>query len=625
MAQNEVSWFYESASERQRSNYSEVKSAFGAYQKNNTKSFNEKFEELCNHYKENGKVDIKKDITAMLSDISFMEQYKNDLLGDIFTEFKELSPNDPHVDSIIENVNRFWDNKVKSYNESASITGFLPIATLEFPVLAKQFFSSILNDITDVEVTKSPNIAKHIRETYIVDNLTGDELEYPKCLFDGTWQQMWAAAKGFPIKEEVVEFDNGRLNKFDIIANLTDGTPGVDKLSFAFKIKGIQVGDEVIYLRGNGITIEYSTGGTLVNGDLNFVHKGTQINDVLAGKVDFQNGTISMASTSGQVTGVVFEGYLSNERNTRNVSVREKRKILRYTIEDGGRYVMPFTIEEIEDAAALLDINYYNRMVDEIVKVQDMNECVTTIKYINDLVAKYNDVVTNIWNLEPTVRTYKANIQPRPNYAGDPFKYISSAIQFKLRAVIQELTNLTKLDGLSFVISGNPMATNLIEEFLNWKLVQGSSIGGINVNRSYGFINNMGGNVRVVASNIYDAYTVDPVQWTDWDGETHTSRELVLHVTAFPTDSEHISTKHLKYTSHLFTSQSQTAYQAVNAPGGAYNIVTVTSRFKDIDVQYIGADIILCGSELVYGPAPQRPPIEGAPWGTVPQASSITP
>jgi len=275
---------------------------------------------------------------------------------------------------------------------------------------------------------------------------------------------------------------------------------------------------------------------------------------------------------------------------------------------------MPFSIEEIEDAAALLDMNYYNRMVDEIVKVQDMQECMTVIDFLEDEKAKYNGVETDIWKLEPIVRTFQTDLLAPSYFAGDPFKYISRAIQFKLRSVIQALTNAAKIDGLSFVITGNPMATNLIEEFIEWKMQQGSSIGGINVNRSYGFITNMGGNVRVVASNIYDAYTVDPVEYTNNRGEAKSSRELVLHIIAFPTDAEHISFKHLKYTSHLFTSQSQTAYQSTSAPGGAYNIVTATSRFKDIAIQGIQADLVLLDSEIVYGEAPDRDPIQGAPW-----------
>lgn len=66
------------------------------------------------------------------------------------------------------------------------------------------------------------------------------------------------------------------------------------------------------------------------------------------------------------------------------------------------------------------------------------------------------------------------------------------------------------------------------------------------------------------------------------------------------------------------TSQSQTAYQSPQAPGGAYNIVTAYARYKDIAIQGIQADIILLNSEYVYGPAPKRDikRLTGAPWHT---------
>jgi len=609
MAKSNVSWFYESASERNHNGYQPQRSSFRAFQEDGTKTFDERFNDLYESYKEHHGIDIKRDMKAMMADRSFMEQYKADLMEPVFEAFREMSPNDPHVQSVIDNVNMFWDTKVKSYTESASMAGFLPIATLEFPVLVKQFFSSILKDIIEVEAVKSPNITKHIRTTYMVDNQTGDEYEYPKCLFDGTWEALWNASKGHKIREEVVPLTDGRLWKYDIIGELTDGTPGVDKLSFQFKIIGVQVGADVIRLPGNGITVEFSTNGTLVNGDLNFNYNGTQIEDTLSGQVDFKNGTISMSSASGQVTGVVFSGYLSNEKNLRSISVREKRDILRFTIEDGARWNMPFSIEEIEDAAALLDMNYYNRMVDEIVRTQEMNECMTVIKFLNDEFAKYNGVQTDIYKLESMAQTYTVDLNPPAYFAGDPFKYISTAIQFRLKSIIHQILELTKLDDLSFVIVGNPMATQLISEFVQWKAQNGASIGGISVNNSYGFGTDLGANVRVVATNLYDAYTVDAVDTTG-------ARELILHIYGYPTSAEHISFRHLKYTSHLLTSQSQTAYQSTTAPGGAYNIVTATSRFHTMAVQGIQANLIMLNSDRVYGTAPARPPVTGAPWST---------
>jgi len=610
MTKNSAGWFYESASDRQRNGVTTPKSSFGAFMEEGSITFNEHFENLAEKYRDEEGVDIKKDFQKMIGDKTFMENYKKDLLEPVIEGFKNISTNDPHIQSIFENVNTFWDTKVRSYTESASIIGFLPIATLEFPVLVKQFFSSILKDIIEVETVKSPNITKHIRTTYLVDNQTDKEYEYPKCMFDGTWEKVFQASKGLEIPNTIVPLDaHGRLYKYDIIS-FAHGVPGVDQLSFQFKIVAVQVGGNEIPLRGNGITVEFASNGTLVNGELNFVHNGTTIEDTIVGQVDFKNGTVTLAATKGQVTGVVFSGYLSNEKNTRSVSVREKRDLLRFTIEDGPRWNMPFSIEEIEDAAALLDINYYNRMVDEIVKTQEMQECMTVIKFLNDEFKKYNGITTDTWKLESVAQVHKVDLSPAtmvPNFAGDPYKYMSTAVQFQIKAIIHQITELTKLEDLSFIIVGNPMATQIIAEFINWKTQSGSTIGGITVNNSYGFATDMGANVRVVATNLYDAYTVNPVQPTN-------KRELILHIYGYPTDGEHASFRHLKYTSHLFTSQSQTAYQSTSAPGGAYNIVTATSRFKTISIQGIQAQLVMLNSERIYGTAPQRPPVTGAPW-----------
>lgn len=584
------SWFGESAG-AQIQNLSDSRSTFEVSR--SEKSFQENFNDLYESYKSRAGIDIKRDLHTMVNDRAFMEQYKSDMLQPIFDGYRAKCPNDPHIESFVENVETLWDAKLRNYNESASTLSFLPIATLEFPTLVKQFFQSITKDIIEVESVKTPNIAKHIKTTYLVDNNTGDEYEYPKCMFDGTWENIWNAAKGHPIKNTVVPVPS---YQYDVVTNLTDGIPGQDKLSYNIKIVAVQVGGETYPLRGNGITVEFSTGGTFVNGDLDFVaDDGTVIQDVISGKIDFNKGFVNVSGCNEQVTGVVFEGYLSNELNTRAVSVREKRDLVKFVIEDGARWNMPFSIEEIEDAAALLDINYYNRMVDEVVKTQEMIEGQTVIKYLDDEYTKYNGVDTDIYKLESLVQSRKVDLKTPVGFAGDPFKYISNAIQFAIKGLIYKLSEAAKLDNLSFVIVGNPMVCQLISEWTTWSYQQGTSIGGITVNNSYGFATNMSAPVRVVASNLYKAYTTEKVTETN-------AKELELRIYAYPTDAEHISFKHLKYTSHLMTSQSQTAYESVNRPGGAYTIITATSRYKDISIQGIQARLVMLNSEQVYGP-----------------------
>jgi hypothetical protein len=624
------SWFGEAAG-TMTPNLAAARSSFDVW--SDGKSFAERFEELFENYRTQSGLDIKRDLGPMVSDRAFMEQYKTDLLTPIFEGFRAMSPEDPHIESHVENVNRLWDAKVRQYSESASTTAFLPIATLEFPVLTKQFFSSITKDIIEVETVKTPNISKHIKTTYLVDNATGDMYEYPKCIFEGTWEKVWDAAKGIAFDENVpIDITGGAGWNINLIAfaqkgaaglgDAVDGPgPGADgkvnfnaKLSYNLRIVAIDYdGNDRIPILGNGITIELSTGGTLVNGDIKFKGKaadGTvvEVEDLLSGKVNFQQGTLSISSATGKTEAIYVAGYLSNEDNVNTVSVREVRSIQKFMIEDGPRWNMPFSIEEIEDAAALLDMNYYNRMVDEIVRTQEMIEGQSVLRFFDDEFRKYAGVDFDIYNLESIVQRSYVDLDVG-SLIIDPFKYMANAVQFAIKSMIHKLTDAAKLDKLSFVIIGNPMATQLMAEWTGWKMEQGASIGGIQVNNSYGFATDMGASVRIVASNQIQAYTKNPVTAAflglpALPAGYNAARELVLRIIAYPTDPEHISFRHLKYTSHLLATPAQSAYTNVNTSmtgGGAYNVVTATSRYKDIAIQGLQCELILLNSARIYG------------------------
>lgn len=619
------SWFGESAGSATQNLY-ESKSSFEVSHEG--KTFAEHFEKLFENYNQSVGIDIKRNLAEMVADRSFMEQYKADLLEPIFEGFMNAAGDevDPHIQSHIDNVNRLWDAKVRQYSESASTTAFLPIATLEFPVLAKQYFQSIIKDIIEVETVKTPAFTKHIKTTYLVNNATGDMYEYPKCIFDGTWEKVWEAAKGLAYDaNEPIDITEGKGWNINLISFATTGDPTVavdapadgadgklnleNRLSYNVRIVAIDYKPTAegttlkrIPLRKGGIVPELSTGGTLINGDINFRHSdGTVIQDCISGKVDFRNGTMSVASATGKTVAIYVEGCLSNEDNSRTVSVREFRETRKFTIEDGPRWNMPFTIEEIEDSAALLNMNYYNRMVDEITKTIDMMESQTVIKFFNDEFNKYLGADYDIYNLDSIVMQHYVDLEPPANFAGDPFKYMGNAVQFALKNVIHRLTDAAKLDNLSFVVVGNPMATQLLAEWSAWKVQQGTSVGGIRVNNSYGFLTNMGAPVRIVASNQIPAYSKEKIATGVVEGYTANAKELELRVIAYPTDPEHISFRHLKYTSHVFTSPAQAAYEATSAPHGAHSVVTATSRFKDISIQGLQAKLTLLNSAKVYG------------------------
>lgn len=658
------SWFGESTANTPKDLAVTPRSSFDMCSEG--KSFNESFADLFEQYKTTGGIDIKRDMGAMIADRAFMEQYKEDLLSPIKDGFMAASENDPHMATHAANVDMLWDSNLRSYNESASVTGFLPISTLEFPVLAKQYYASITKDIIEVEAVKSPNIVKHIKTTYLVDNNTGDMYEYPKCIFEGTWEKIWDAAKGVAFPSDVsISIADGEGFNLNVVnfanvaaaTDLSDPTatdyatnlakvqaavhptattgPSADadgfinfadgKLSYNIRITKIDYavtsgsGDTAttktytVVLPGQGITVDLATNGNLVNGNLNFTTtvNGTQVivEDVISGRVDFQKGTMSVSSASGKTTGIYIEGYLSNEDNERSVSVREVRSLEKFMIEDGPRWNMPFTIEEIEDAGAMLDMNYYNRMVDEIVRTQEMIESQSVLKFFETEYQKFKGVNFNRYNLESIVSEGYVDLKAPAGFAGDPFKYMANAVQFAVKGMIHKLTDAAKLDNLSFVIVGNPMATQLLSEWTTWKMQQGTTVGGITVNNSYGFMTDMGAPVRIVASNQINAYTQMPATLSDAikaaaNDATYAAgkKELYIRILAYPTDPEHISFRHLKYTSHLLATPSQSAYMANGtAPNGAYNIITATSRYKDIVIQGLQCKLMFLNSSKVYG------------------------
>lgn len=674
------SWFYESAAKKDNLKFDQTPSSFQPLHTQQCRTFEQNFQDFQESVESSLGIDIKKDMMSMIRNTNLMNQYKDAMIGPVRAALLEACPNDPHINSILNTVEQLWDNKLKNYTESATMASFLPIATLEFPVLVKQFFQSILKDIIEVEAVKTPRISRHICTRYLVDNQTGAEYEYPKCMFDGTWQKIWNAAKGpqiyhyLPLPQHHYDLIAGIRESYKVNGVLPDEYKVLEhpsaKLSFQLMIPEVVVetGMEVqqtgpdgqpavdnqnqpvmeaetkrVPLPGNGIRIELATGGTFLNGDLDFVtnlemtengqtvHHPRRICTTIGGMVDYHKGLVDIASSNSpaqmpaltaaqiaagevqqvKVVGVVFKGYVSNEGNLRSVSVREKRNVIRFEIEDGARWNMPFSIEEIEDAAALLDMNYYNRMVDQIVLTQEQIETMSVIKFLLNEYRKFENVETDIYKLESIAMNYQIDLQPPQGFAGDPFKYISSVIQFRLKAIFQEITNRLKLENLSFIIVGNPMACQPITEFVNWKCQQGTSIGGITVNGSYGFATDMGANIRVVASNLYSPYVEIPKPTAQEPNAT--GHELVLHIYGYPTSPDHISYRHLKYTSHLLTSQSQTAYTSPSrATGGAYNIVTAVSRYHTYAVQGIQARVVLLNSDRIYGTA--NPDGAGAPW-----------
>lgn len=215
---------------------------------------------------------------------------------------------------------------------------------------------------------------------------------------------------------------------------------------------------------------------------------------------------------------------------------------------------------------------------------------------------EYDGYDSDVWNLESYTHTEYADLDPTSistSFAGDPYEYRTNAIHNALASLIYELSDRGKLENLGFVIYCNPKCARLIKKFVTWTTTKATTIGGVQMNHSFGVLTDESTPIRVVASNRVDAFTVIPAYQDNTDPETDLSREYFYKIVAYPMDNFHISYKHLRFARHLTNSPENAAYADAQNPGGAAVLVTTSSQYETIKVQGIQGRVICKNTSLV--------------------------
>lgn len=588
-------------------------------------------------------VNVMKDAKKMMDNPEIMQEYKTLMLGPICEELREaadLSTDNAekvHLESVATQLEDAWDASVKSFlvQESYNVANYLPLSTLDFPALIKQYIRFLGKDIIPVQTASSVNIEQRIFVKYLVNNQTGEEYEVPKVYWqkeeDGTptWKKLYNAGKGVRINDkDPITLDAIKAapnKKFSIFNHLLkdDDTPYATgefqtnvrtRLSYDFNIQYVAIGEQKVKLPGAGIAIDIQTGGVFLNGGITenmklpVVDKTTNlptgetvtISDHLSGVVDFVKGTVT-ASSCGTITGIYVSGHISNETNLRTIGFREYPEIRKFLISDGCRFQLPFTVEDFAEANASLNFNLYNRLVQELVVNQEMFEDESILEFLDEEFDKYDGYDSDVWALESYTHTEYVDLDPTsisPSFAGDPWEYRTNAIHNAINSVIYELCDRGKLENLGFVIYANPKACRLLEKFVTWTVKKSTEIGGVQMNHSFGILTDSALPIRVVASNRVDAYTLIPA-YQDGATESDMSREYFFKIVAYPMDKFHISYKHLRFARHLTNSPENAAYADANSPGGQAVLVTTSAQYKTISIQGIQGRVICKNTVLV--------------------------
>lgn len=573
----------------------------GGFTNGNKKNdFDSIFTEAYNNMLAHG-TDVMIDVNDLIKNKAKLQAYKDELLGQLCTECEHMME---HADDkefgthahLYEQVSNMFDNCVEDFvKESTRVPQLLPIKAIDFPILIKQQLKLATKDIIQTEVTKTPVIKKHIEQTYIVDNNDRKKRwKYPQCFFTEDFKEIFNAGKGLPIKNIPVTLP---AYNFDVVKELTDA-PIPEREDFTMDLKIIKVvvegsdGGDVEVPLNPAMRINMSD-NTWLGGKIDLTVKDAagvdlEIHDLISGMVDFVEKTTSINSISGQVKAVVFSGYLSNEKNERSIGFDYQREEREWKIEDGTRANVSYSLEELEDAKALMDIDLYKKTYNNLADYLTQMEDSTILAWLDEQFDLYKGVELTSdqilgWSGFITERTFDCDSTSITTAL--PNEYIEKMLKFTIDGLLVDICDKAKIEDMTFVIYGNPRFIRLLDPVVNWVTRPGSTSNGVKLDYGYGIMTSGDVKVQVVSTKKVNAKY-------DQDAKLFSG----LRIIPFPLSNEQFTFKHYKYTTHILTAQNS-AYRDPKLPGGSMTNLMGVSRYTNAAVQGIQAQLRIQNAE----------------------------
>lgn len=525
-----------------------------------------------------GSTDIRKDINTFIQSQEMIDTFKENLLSGFYSECVEDATDDASLlrNRLYNEVSQLYDNTIDDLvKESTRVGNLLPIKAVDLPLVVRQHAKCISKMIIDTEITKSPVIKKQIERTWVVDPKTGKRWQYPQCFFNDDYKAIFKAGKGLPIDTKKV---NLPLFNFDIVEQLTDAAiPSRENITIDIQIDKVYLedGTEIVLKRPMRANLADGNwvGGIVKQTVKNESDEEVEVDDVLTGVIDWVSNTTTLTSASGQVKAVSFTGYLSNEKNERAVTWDYTREDLEWKIEDGFRTDIPYSLEQLEDAKALLDEDLYKKTYVNLNEILVQMEDSQILEYLNDMFEKYDGAVLNPLDFNPFVTKRRFDCDSTIATVALPSEYIANQLKFEIDRFIIDIADTAKLEDVSFVIYGNPRWISLLDPKVNWVVRNGDMMGGVKLNYSYGVMTSGNTKVQVVSAMKIDAHTMNTIR-----------------IVPYPTNKDTITFKHYKYSTHIMTAQNS-GYRSPDLPGGSATYLMGTSRYVNAHVQGIQGDL----------------------------------
>lgn len=559
---------------------------------NAANDFDSVFEEACDKLGQsfNG-VNFMSDFVKenVLSDDTLVASFKDDMLKCIQEDCDEIvnkwGDRAGTAANLYADCSQLFDNKVKEFCESAQQSGaMLPIKTIDFPIMVKNHVANSFKDVVGEEITPSLQVKKQIEHHWVYSRKDPTKRwEYPQCFFNDEYLEIMEAGRGEKLSTDAVALP---LYQYNIVEELTSATIGIrESLQLNLTIDAVEDAEGNKIVLRNPMYVNMADGMWL-NGNLKEPYKkadGTDavLEDVLTGVMDWITSTTTLTSANSKVAKVYFNGRLSNERNESTVRHYYTRENKDWMCGEGFKTDAGYSLEKLQEHKALLNIDLYTKSYNDLCRLITDMEDSDGYHMLDEHWSKYSGLQLDPLQWNPMVIETEFDCDSTTKTVALPSEYIAKELKFKIDRFITDIADTIKMEGLRFVMYGNPRFIALLDPNVKWIFKAGQRVGGVKLTYSYGVMTSGETNIFVVSSMKIDA-----------------KNHQCLRFIPFASEKETITFKRYKFSTDIITSK-ESAYKDPDVVGGTQTYVWGTSRYVDVQMQAIQAGIKIKNANFI--------------------------
>ncbi len=463
-------------------------------------------------------VDLVNDMLHVISSPTMKENFigaVTESLADSPLFTNPAAANAPFYGNYNNRVEQLLDNTLATVATESAMIGYAPIVAYNPFFLKKQWIDCVFKDVLMTEIPKTPVINIGFERRYLKD-LEGNQYPLPESLYDDELvKKLMDSSTGLNIKEDPIDINLCKaLNILNstYIPGVVSGDLTVELTPNISICKVILKDSEMVeHTVPVNITVDVTT-HNFVKGAIKYDvldEDGTTvketITDELVGNVNFNEGKITVMSTTGAVTKICLRGKTANRWNQRSLDVvRTVEQIQKVMPESGPRLNSAITIEDAADALALQNIDQIadniNIMGATLANFEDaeikmfLADSFNAQKEVTKNGVLYNEIGDNIMIAEG-----KFDTLPHDTFAGRISEWMKDAREYFER-MIAALKVKLRSTNILFVAVAHPNTVRFLQDGINWVFSDDTQISGVKLSYNFGVYTTAQDRVHVVTS-----------------------------------------------------------------------------------------------------------------------------